>query len=295
MKSVLHFFRGFFAAFVVCLNTVFWGVPTFIIAAVKFLVPISAVRRLCTRAINVVAKLWADINNFNIRWLLPIAWDISVPEDLSRDRNYLVISNHRSWVDVVVLQMVFNDRIPFFRFFLKSVLIWVPFLGLAWWALDYPFMKRYSKEKLAKHPELKGKDMDSAKRACARYAREHVSIMNFPEGTRYNERKKISQKSAFSRLLKPKAGGIAYVLSAMGNTIDSILNVTIVYYDDKPSLWKFLRGDIARVSVRVEKIEVTANLLGDYSGDESFRASFQQWLNQIWKKKDAQIGQLLER
>ncbi len=211
MNAVLHFVRGLIAVSIVSLNTFFWGIPTILIATVKFLVPISAARRLCTRAINVVAKVWADCNNFNIRWLLPVNWDIDVPEGLSRDRNYLVISNHRSWLDVVVLQMVFNDRIPFFRFFLKSVLIWVPFLGLAWWALDYPFMKRYSKEKLAKHPELKGKDMQSAKRACARYAHEHVSIMNFPEGTRFTEKKRAAQKSPFTRLLKPKAGGIGYV------------------------------------------------------------------------------------
>ncbi len=53
-------------------------------------------------------------------------------------------SNHRSWVDILVLQSIFNRRIPFLKFFLKRQLIWVPLLGLAWWALDFPFMRRYS-------------------------------------------------------------------------------------------------------------------------------------------------------
>jgi 1-acyl-sn-glycerol-3-phosphate acyltransferase len=41
-----------------------------------------------------------------------------------------------------VLQRIFHGRIPFLKFFLKQELIWVPVIGLAWWALDFPFMKR---------------------------------------------------------------------------------------------------------------------------------------------------------
>ncbi len=55
---------------------------------------------------------------------------------------YLVSSNHQSWVDILVLQRIFHGRIPFLKFFLKQELIWVPVIGLAWWALDFPFMKR---------------------------------------------------------------------------------------------------------------------------------------------------------
>ena len=58
--------------------------------------------------------------------------------------HYLVLANHQSWVDILVLQKVFNRRIPLLRFFLKRQLFWVPLLGLAWWALDFPFMGRYT-------------------------------------------------------------------------------------------------------------------------------------------------------
>ena len=35
-------------------------------------------------------------------------------------------------------------------------------LGLAWWFLDYPFMKRHSRDALQKHPELRGEDLAQA-------------------------------------------------------------------------------------------------------------------------------------
>ena len=99
--------------------------------------------------------------------LHPTQWDIRGGDELRRDTSYLVISDHRSWVDIPALIQTLNRRTPFFKFFLKKELIWVPFLGLAWWALDYPFMKRYTKAFLAKNPELAGKDLEITKAAAS--------------------------------------------------------------------------------------------------------------------------------
>lgn len=286
--------RGCLAAFLLSANTLLWAAPIMLIALIKLLIPIPAARRVVGKAINAIAFVWAQLNNFNIRHVIPIHWDIRVPDDLSRSKNYLVISNHTSAVDIAALQMVFNSRIPFFRFFLKSVLIWVPFLGLAWWALDYPFMKRYSKEFLARNPAMKGRDLEITRRACERYGRTSVAIMNFPEGTRFTRAKHDRQKSPFTYLLKPKAGGMAYVLSAMGESIDSILNVTLVYPDGNPTLWRFLRGDMRHIIVHAEKIPLSEDLLGDYSGEETFRNEFQRKVNDIWHKKDRLIADLLK-
>ena len=68
--------------------------------------------------------------------------------DLRVDGHYLVLANHQSWVDIPVLQRVFNRRIPLLRFFLKRQLFWVPVLGLAWWALDFPFMRRSTRAEI---------------------------------------------------------------------------------------------------------------------------------------------------
>ena len=118
-------------------------------------------------------------------------------DGLARHEWYLMTSNHQSWADILVLQKVTNRRVPSLKFFLKQELIWVPLLGLAWWALDFPFMKRYSRAQLEKRPELKGKDMETTRKACEKYAHYPVSVMNFFEGTRFTEEKHRQQNSPY--------------------------------------------------------------------------------------------------
>lgn len=73
-----------------------------------------------------------------------LQWEVHGLEGLSKKNWYLLICNHRSWADIVVLCVLFRKHIPMNKYFLKQQLAWVPFLGLACWALDMPFMKRYS-------------------------------------------------------------------------------------------------------------------------------------------------------
>ncbi|MFP3441738.1 1-acyl-sn-glycerol-3-phosphate acyltransferase, partial [Pantoea sp. SIMBA_133] len=79
---------------------------------------------------------------------------------------WLVISNHRSWTDIFILFMALHRRIPMPRFFLKHQLIWIPIVGLAFWALEFPFMRRFSREQLAKNPKLATIDRESTERVC---------------------------------------------------------------------------------------------------------------------------------
>ena len=132
-----------------------------------------------------LAEGWIGTNNAMFRLMGSLPLDTRGLEGLSTREWYLVVSNHRSWVDILVLQAVFNRRIPFLKFFLKQQLIWVPFLGLAWWALDFPFMRRHSPEYLEKHPEQRGKDLDVTRRACEKFRLIPTSVMNFVEGTRF--------------------------------------------------------------------------------------------------------------
>ena len=53
--------------------------------------------------------------------------------------------------------------------------------------------------------------------------------MNFLEGTRFTAAKHAKQESPYRYLLKPKAGGIAFVLAAMDGKIEKMVNVTIAY------------------------------------------------------------------
>jgi 1-acyl-sn-glycerol-3-phosphate acyltransferase len=166
-------------------------------------------------------------------------------------------------------------------------------MGLAWWALDYPFMKRYSAEYLKKHPEMRGKDLETTRKACKKFSLIPTSVMNFPEGTRFTPAKHDRQESPYRHLLKPKAGGVALVLDAMGEKFQSLLNVTIVYPDGIPGFWEFLSGRVKRITVRVQNLPIPKHFIGgDYENDAQFRAAFQQWLHEVWLEKDALIAQL---
>jgi 1-acyl-sn-glycerol-3-phosphate acyltransferase len=222
-------------------------------------------------------------------------WDIRGAEYLRRREWYLVISNHRSAADILVLQTVFNRRIPFLKFFIKQQLIWVPFLGLAWWALDMPFMKRYSREFLAKHPELQGRDLETTRAACEKFRRVPTSVFNFVEGTRFTPEKQAASVSPYRHLLPPRAGGVGFVLGAMGGMLHSLLDVTIVYDGVTPSLWSLCCGRLSQIVIHVNERKVEDWLTeGDYAADELFRDRFQQWLAGVWTEKDELITSILQ-
>jgi len=241
-----------------------------------------------------IAETWAEIDKVIFATCIPTQWDIRGDEGLRGDTSYLVISNHQSWVDIPALVQALNRRTPFFKFFLKKELIWVPLLGLAWWGLDYPFMKRYSKAFLAKHPQLKGKDLEITKAACELFKRQPVTIVNYLEGTRFTTAKHAAQGSPYTHLLKPKAGGVAFVLAAMGEQLDAILDVTVVYPDSGiPGFWDMLCGRVSNVIVDIRTRELDPALWqGDYENDPAFREKVQGWVNQLWDEKDARIAAL---
>jgi len=286
---------GISVAFLV-MNTIFWTTPLFAVAFLKLITPGRKARETYNTVLNNIALSWIACNNFGLRHTRTIKWDVEGTDGLDPNGWYLVLCNHQSWADIPVLQKVFHRRIPFLKFFLKKELIWVPILGLAWWALEFPFMKRYSKAFLKKNPHLRGKDMEITKRACEKFKNTPVSIMNFVEGTRFTPEKHQAQLSPYANLLRPKAGGTGFVLSAMGSQISHILNVTIVYPDcEDKGFWAFLCGRVTHVVVRIETIPVTDNLLGNYMEDDEFRERFQRWISDLWTQKDLCIEKILTR
>lgn len=274
-------------------NTLFWTPALFTASLLKAVLPLKGWRRLWTQAVTLVAETWTSGNNLGLRLIQRIQWEVKGVEGLSRKGWYLVSCNHRSWVDIVVLQKIFHRRIPFPKFFLKKSLAYVPVLGVAWWALDYPFMRRYSKEYLEKHPEKRGKDLEVTRKACQRFGNDPVTILNFLEGTRFTPRKHRLLSSPYRNLLPPKAGGIAFVLSSMGDRIRHLLDVTIVYPTESPSLWDLLSGKVRKVVVHVEKLEIPEEFrTGKYFEDAQVRERFQAWVREIWARKDALMERL---
>ncbi len=275
------------------LNTVLWFIPIMIVSIFKLLIPLDAWRVVASRWLMHLGENWISFNRGIIGLTQNISWDFRGLENLRRDQWYLVVSNHQSWVDIVVLQLVFNRRIPFLKFFIKQVLIWVPFLGLAWWAMDMPFMKRYSRDFLARNPEMRGRDLEATRKACEHFALAPTSVMNFLEGTRFTPAKHASQKSPYKHLLPPRPGGAAFVVSALGESLHALLDVSIVYVDGIPSMWDLCCRRINRVVVDVRQHEVESWLpRGDYQGDKVYRVEFKAKLRELWRAKDERIAQI---
>ncbi|MBU2710191.1 acyltransferase [Zooshikella harenae] len=279
--------RGCVAGLLLVLNTLTLCWPLFFITLLKLIVPIQRWRAWCAQISIRIAELWMTLNSGWIHLTQKPKWHIEGLEQLQKDGWYLVTSNHQSWADITILQHTLNGRIPMLKFFLKQELIWVPFIGLCWWALDFPFMKRYSREYLDKHPEKKGKDLETTRKACKKFRNTPVAIFNFLEGTRFTPQKHRDQQSPYQFLLKPKAGGIGFVLGAMGDQLKSMLNITIYYPSKYRSYWDFLCGKFRNVVIKIEQVEIPTELKNkDYTNDQEFREQFQLWVSELWQKKD---------
>jgi len=267
--------------------------PILIFSLFKAIIPLSFSQKMFSYLLDLMASNWVAMNTLNQKIFTKMNIKITGLEELNRTDWYLVLANHQSWVDIVVLQRALHGEIPFLKFFLKKELIYVPILGLAWWALDFPFMKRYSQSFLRKNPHLKGKDLETTRKACAKFKHKPVSVMSFIEGTRFTQAKHDKQKSPFKHLLKPKAGGIAFVLDAMGEHLTTIVDITIHYPDGIPTFVDFLNGRIKNVHVEVHTTEISKDLSGDYFNDRTYKIAFQKWLTQFWHEKDVRLEKMM--
>jgi len=284
-----------FASVVLLLNSVSHISILLPLALIKLVLPFRAVRRVIDAVLSFIAESWIGVNKFWMNTVGRTRWQVQGVDGLRYRGWYLVSCNHQSWVDIFVLQHLFNRRIPLLKFFLKHELIYVPVMGLAWWALDFPFMRRHSEAELRRHPEKRQQDLDATRRACAKFALTPTSVMNFVEGTRFTPAKQQRQGSGFEHLLQPKAGGLAMALAMLGERFDSLLDVTIVYPDGAPTFGQFLRGEMRRVIVRVERRPIPLECRrDDGTVDADFRRQVQRWLLELWQLKDAQISALLQ-
>jgi 1-acyl-sn-glycerol-3-phosphate acyltransferase len=274
-------------------NILFWLWPLLAVALVKAMVPWPPLVERCRRAANWIATNWIGFNIWGLKTGGRLRWEVSEPGHLDPDGWYLVTSNHLSAVDIVILQWLFHRRIPMLKFFLKRQLFWVPGLGVAWWALEFPFMHRYSRATLEQRPELRRRDIETTRRACQRFRQVPTTVINFLEGTRFTPEKRDRRHSPYRHLLQPRAGGIAQVVSSLDDRLNAWLDVTITYPGGIPGFWDLISGQIPVVRVQVEEVPIAASWKDrDYLNDQAFREQFQAFVNELWARKDARLGQL---
>ena len=284
--------RGLTVGSVMTGSTFFHGPPVLALGLTKLLKKSS---KIDETNIN-ITNSWLGVNNWLIDTVLKdTQWTITIDEglDLNMQGRYLMTCNHQSWVDTTVNQYFGLTRMPLTRFFTKWELIFIPFVGQAFKILGFPMMKRHTKEQIAKNPALKDRDMEEARKACQQLLSQPFTLLNYLEGTRFTHEKHEQQKSPYRHLLKPKAGGLALALNILGDKIDALVDMTIVYPDGVPGYGEFWLGEVPRIAVDLRKIDIPDWVLGgNYEDDAEYRARFQQWVDQIWSEKDQRIEQM---
>lgn len=277
------------------LNLILWGVPVMLLGIVKLLLPGGEPRRKLRLLLSELGDRWAGGNDLIFDLLLDTKWDISGVDGLRPDGHYLIVSNHGSWLDIFVLQRAFHRRVAFMRFFIKQQLIWFPILGQACWAMDFPFMRRYTPEYLERHPEKRGKDLETTRRTCRRYRRIPMAILNFIEGTRFTRAKQVEEKSPYRNLLRPRVGGIAFVLASLGEQLEGVVDVTISYPRPDVTVWEFLTNRVGRIVVRARLIEVPSQFVTEPITEPGpAREAFKIWIESLWREKDELLDQLAQ-
>lgn len=291
--SLLAPIIGVIAALLYGINTFFWPWVIFLVALLRF-IPMPSWQKRCDDFLHQLPVYWSDINSLIICFTARTKWEIKGLENLKTDDWYMMISNHQSWTDIFVLEHVFNHKTSPLRIFMKKELLWsLPIIGLAAKLIDFPILYRHTKEYLAKHPDQKGKDIETTRKACEKFKNIPTTIISFIEGTRFTPEKHQRQSSPYRYLLRPKAGGMAFILASMGKYLHKILNVTIIYPAAAPNLWDFFCGKIPEIIVQVECLPLTPEMLGDYESDREFRVRFQSWINDLWLEKDKTIAEVM--
>jgi len=294
LMKARYFLQGAIVVLVVSVSTVVLTTLIFALSIFKLLAPKGRVRNAMTRWLSSLGELWVSVNKCAVWFYRDMEWDVDIPEEISHKGRYLVFSNHQSGVDILALQHCLNRRAPFGRYLLKQQLIWVPVLGVAWWALDMAFLRRYSRQELLKNPSLRGKDLENAALACEKLKHIPVSMMTFPEGTRLSESKRQGQNSPYKHLLRPRYGGIGQVLYSFDEALDCLIDATIIYPDGTPSVWQYASGQVKKITVKISLRPIGDELRGqNFREDAIAKNHMKIWLNRIWEEKDALITDTL--
>src|SRR5699024_2123277 len=270
---LLQTLRGVAALTGVVIATFIGFIPLLPAALIKLLVPWRPVKRLMTRVVLWIARHWLLAINASMFGCsgVRIHYDQQLPDN--PDGRYVLVSNHQSWTDVVLLCHLILPQLPFPRFFIKSQLRWLPIIGLACWALDFPFMKRYSREAIRNNPKLRTKDLDTVRRACETFREWPVTLINYAEGTRSTAAKRAAAKSPYTTMLPPKAGGTAFAVRAMDDMLDGVLDMTVAYVNTpQPRFWDFVCGRIPDIQVRLRQLPLPAAIQrNELRGDAAYR------------------------
>ena len=285
---------GLLSFIFIAVNLSFWILPVVVLALIKLSVPVTAIKSLAYRVMIWIYGMAVKINDVLLFKIIKNKIELQNPQVLSTNRNYLIISNHRSWADIFILQSLLNKKTPPLQFIVKRELIFMPLIGLICWAYEYPFVRRKSLKSREIKSEKAIRDVHKIRTKIDKIAASGHSIINFVEGTRFHILKSVKQNSKYKHLLNPHTGGLFYILKNYGEKLDAILDFTIVYGCKSPVFWKFLSGRCRRIVVDLKKIQIK-DLFDSLDSDKDciHFNDVSKWLDDLWFKKDFKIEQIL--
>jgi 1-acyl-sn-glycerol-3-phosphate acyltransferase len=295
VRKLLAHLLGVISVITLLAHTLFLGVFLFIGILLRLLLPNVLSKRLADPIIVEVSLIWVGGILWWMRHVHRLNVDIEHDIDMSMNQWNLIVANHQSWLDIFVLFFATYRKLPVLKFFIKSQLFWIPIAGAAWWGMDYPFMSRYSRAYLKKHPEKAGKDLETTKKACEKFSVEPTTVVNFLEGTRFTTSKHKQQSSAYHHLLKPKAGGLAFTIQALGDKFGTVIDATIHYQYKAPSTWDMACGQVGSITLKLRQLDIPKQFSAmDYTNNPADKAEFQKWVADIWAVKDQKLEEIKE-
>lgn len=266
-------------------------IPIITFGLLRTISPTKRLQKILTHGVEASALIWVSVNHFIFRYLLATKIKIIGAEQVDPKKNYLIIANHQSWLDILMLEEALHRRTGFSRYFIKKNLLHIPLAGWACRVLYYPSMQRMTKSQLIKNPERRGHDIATTRRACQKLKGIYFKLNNFPEGTRFTKQKQAKQHSPYQYLLKPKTGGIAHALNVLQDHLDGILDLTIVFANP-PNVAQFFLGADYAITIVIKKLAITSDLIGDYEQDNAYRIRIQQFVSSLWQEKEQLIPTL---
>jgi len=279
----ISYSKGVFPFLCIVANLCFWLVPLIFLTLLKSIIPARRFQNLLSWLMEWVYRLAVWCDDPILFRMIGIRLEVEGLAAKYPEKFYLIIANHQSWNDILILQHLFNRKAPVLKFLVKRELIYLPIVGFICWAYNYPFLTRRSIKGFESPQGHSPWDFWKLEKALDKFSRYPASVVTMAEGTRFARQKARTYNSPYKHLLKPRAGGLTTILALLGDRVSAILDVTIVYDCPHPSFWNFLRGKCNRVIVRVKE-HAPKEIAKVYDFD-----TLAEWLKGVWEKKDLEI------
>lgn len=178
-------------------------------------------------------------------------------DDVPQEENAVVMLNHQEMADIPVLFVLarMKKRLGDLKWFAKDILKHVPGIGWGMRFLDCPFVKRNWTE-----------DKDYINNLFKKFKDNEIPIwlMTFLEGTRIRPEKveasnRFAEKAGLKPLrhvLIPRTKGFVASIQALREHLDAVYDVTIAYVEGVPTIWQWVKGNVKRVNVHVQRFHI---------------------------------------